>query len=213
MKVILFARFCLPNPISECWFVWGMILFYPLSYCISLNSYTKCLQCGSIGVLLTNSVFTSIKFQFSGLQKGTRKLCLMLSRRLKLVITCFNLFKYVFWELVLQGKQSMDVCLTFDDTTAELMILGFISLLLTFGQKYISKICVPIKVAESMLPCAKKVSTTTEEEHRRKLLWFERRFLASDSKAYKCKTVSESIPKLILGFWTSSIRLAMWEWS
>ncbi|KAF3440893.1 hypothetical protein FNV43_RR19179 [Rhamnella rubrinervis] len=76
---------------------------------------------------------------------------------------------------------------------AELMILGFISLLLTFGQSYIARICIPIKVAESMLPCTKKVSTTTEEEHRRKLLWSERRFLAGDSYAPKCKTGSEPI--------------------
>ncbi|KAI6671624.1 hypothetical protein NL676_006509 [Syzygium grande] len=38
----------------------------------------------------------------------------------------------------------------------ELMILGFISLLLTFGQSYIAKICIPTSVAETMLPCDKK---------------------------------------------------------
>ncbi|KAH7519808.1 hypothetical protein FEM48_Zijuj08G0076400 [Ziziphus jujuba var. spinosa] len=70
---------------------------------------------------------------------------------------------------------------------AELMILGFISLLLTFGQSYIARICIPIKVAKSMLPCAPKESTT-EEEQRRKLLWFERRFLATDSYGHICKT-------------------------
>ncbi|CAL9207809.1 unnamed protein product [Musa hybrid cultivar] len=57
---------------------------------------------------------------------------------------------------------------------AELMILGFISLLLTFGQKYIVKICVPYKVADTMLPCSRKTDTETEEEadgrHRRRLL-------------------------------------------
>ncbi|KAI3921943.1 hypothetical protein MKX01_005632 [Papaver californicum] len=36
----------------------------------------------------------------------------------------------------------------------ELMILGFISLLLTFGQNYIAKICVPLRIADTMLPCA-----------------------------------------------------------
>ncbi|XP_010489369.1 PREDICTED: MLO-like protein 7 [Camelina sativa] len=37
---------------------------------------------------------------------------------------------------------------------AELMILGFISLLLTFGETYILKICVSRKAALSMLPCS-----------------------------------------------------------
>ncbi|URE41670.1 hypothetical protein MUK42_05426, partial [Musa troglodytarum] len=57
---------------------------------------------------------------------------------------------------------------------AELMILGFISLLLTFGQKYIVKICIPYKVADTMLPCSRKTDTGMEEEadggHRRRLL-------------------------------------------
>ncbi|MCL7038223.1 hypothetical protein MKW94_023685 [Papaver nudicaule] len=36
----------------------------------------------------------------------------------------------------------------------ELMVLGFISLLLTFGQNYIARICVPLRIADTMLPCA-----------------------------------------------------------
>ncbi|XP_015084528.1 MLO-like protein 9 [Solanum pennellii] len=36
---------------------------------------------------------------------------------------------------------------------AELMVLGFISLLLTFGQNFISQICIPERVADTMLPC------------------------------------------------------------
>ncbi|TKY75351.1 MLO protein-like 1 [Spatholobus suberectus] len=38
---------------------------------------------------------------------------------------------------------------------AELMLLGFISLLLTFGTKYIAKICIPESVGDIMLPCKK----------------------------------------------------------
>lgn len=53
---------------------------------------------------------------------------------------------------------------------AELMILGFISLLLTFVQDYAERICIPESVADTMLPCKKKDSES--EEHRR------RRFLA-----------------------------------
>ncbi|KAI4366260.1 hypothetical protein MLD38_022155 [Melastoma candidum] len=37
----------------------------------------------------------------------------------------------------------------------ELMVLGFISLLLTFGQTYITKICIPDDAANTMLPCPK----------------------------------------------------------
>ncbi|KAL6993344.1 MLO-like protein 10 [Sarracenia purpurea var. burkii] len=60
---------------------------------------------------------------------------------------------------------------------AELMILGFISLLLTFSQYYIAKICIPAKVADTMLPCPLKVKISTE----RKLLWYEHRILAASS--------------------------------
>lgn len=83
---------------------------------------------------------------------------------------------------------------------AELMILGFISLLLSFGQSYIAKICIPLKVANSMLPCQKDndKSASSEEEHRRRLLWFERRFLAGAESATKCKDVSVMLPNLFL---------------
>lgn len=78
------------------------------------------------------------------------------------------------------------------------MILGFISLLLTFGQTYISRICIPTNVANTMLPCKfdgpsdSSDSKSSEEEHRRRLLWFEHRYLASTpvSTATQCKEVS-----------------------
>lgn len=37
------------------------------------------------------------------------------------------------------------------------MVLGFISLLLTFGQSYIAKICIPEAAGNTMLPCAAHV--------------------------------------------------------
>ncbi|CAL9782674.1 unnamed protein product [Musa acuminata subsp. burmannicoides] len=55
----------------------------------------------------------------------------------------------------------------------ELMILGFISLLLIFGQSYIAKICIPETLSNTMLPCPIKTDTGTAEAgggHRRKLL-------------------------------------------
>ncbi|KAG4950025.1 hypothetical protein JHK82_043226 [Glycine max] len=57
---------------------------------------------------------------------------------------------------------------------AELMILGFISLLLTFDQSYIVRICIPEKLADNMLPCpyrykeAKKASVRDGEKEFKK---------------------------------------------
>lgn len=82
----------------------------------------------------------------------------------------------------------------------ELMVLGFISLLLTFGQNYISSICIPVEIADTMLPCPKREGTHPELEHKpdkssgvegerhRRLLWNEHRVLAADSEGVGCKT-------------------------
>lgn len=40
---------------------------------------------------------------------------------------------------------------------AELMLLGFMSLILAVTQTYISNICIPTKAADTMLPCRKAV--------------------------------------------------------
>ncbi|CAK9180321.1 unnamed protein product [Ilex paraguariensis] len=77
----------------------------------------------------------------------------------------------------------------------ELMVLGFISLLLTFGQNYITKLCIPLKLANTMLPCPlnKKHEAPTEDkgagEHHRRLLWNEHRILAADSLSKECKPI------------------------
>ncbi|XP_011074255.1 MLO-like protein 9 [Sesamum indicum] len=73
-----------------------------------------------------------------------------------------------------------------DKIKAELMILGFISLLLTFGQNFIAKICVPEHIGNTMLPCSRKPHAN-EHDHHRRLLWHERRFLGADSPAEGCK--------------------------
>ncbi|XP_024975323.1 MLO-like protein 8 [Cynara cardunculus var. scolymus] len=73
---------------------------------------------------------------------------------------------------------------------AELMVLGFISLLLTFSQYYIAKICIPDSIADTMLPCPvrdKPQKDDKEEGSHRLLLWYEhRRSLAEASKS-SCK--------------------------
>nr|CAD1830652.1 unnamed protein product [Ananas comosus var. bracteatus] len=56
---------------------------------------------------------------------------------------------------------------------AELMVLGFISLLLTFGQNYISRICITEEAADTMLPCRLKLETLEAEQgkhHHRRVL-------------------------------------------
>ncbi|KAJ8543098.1 hypothetical protein K7X08_005621 [Anisodus acutangulus] len=93
----------------------------------------------------------------------------------------------------------------------ELMVLGFISLLLTFGQNYIAGICIPEKVADTMLPCPAQhvqrvvvpgqggghhapgqghhqdADNAGAGEHRRRLLWDHGRILAADSPGGGCK--------------------------
>ncbi|PRQ19357.1 hypothetical protein RchiOBHm_Chr7g0216341 [Rosa chinensis] len=83
---------------------------------------------------------------------------------------------------------------------AELMVLGFISLLLTFGQAYIAKRCIPEHYADTMLPCPYR---NGPDDHgggdkggdkggggggHRRLLWYEqeRRILAAGSSGHAC---------------------------
>lgn len=75
---------------------------------------------------------------------------------------------------------------------SELIILGFISLLLSFTTNYIAKICIPEKVADTMLPCKLRHNDARngygqEDKHKERDLWDEsfsgvkRRFLAEAS--------------------------------
>ncbi|PWA59855.1 MLO10 [Artemisia annua] len=71
---------------------------------------------------------------------------------------------------------------------AELMVLGFISLILTFSQYYIAKICIPISVADTMLPCAKRDKGEKEKEGaRRLLLWYEHGRMLAGAKESSCE--------------------------
>ncbi|XP_064994580.1 MLO-like protein 9 isoform X1 [Musa acuminata AAA Group] len=89
---------------------------------------------------------------------------------------------------------------------AELMILGFISLLLTFGQNYIIKICIPEKAADTMLPCRLKqeeVETEEDEDHHRRLLLgayremsLKHRILKEDSPVSGCSEGKVSLISL-----------------
>ncbi|CAK8561944.1 unnamed protein product [Lathyrus sativus] len=81
---------------------------------------------------------------------------------------------------------------------SELMILGFISLLLTFGQTYIVKICIPENVAHKFLPCPYNstqhgTNDEEEQEHHRKLLFYEHRYLTEDATHFPCKEGKEPL--------------------
>lgn len=90
---------------------------------------------------------------------------------------------------------------------AELMILGFISLLMTFGQSYITKICISHAAADTMLPCRLKKETIDTEgdeshdvaHHHRLLsdtvvdLGVKRRVLMRGETGSSCPKVSGSL--------------------
>ncbi|XP_027357000.1 MLO protein homolog 1-like [Abrus precatorius] len=85
-------------------------------------------------------------------------------------------------------KKAMNEAL--EKIKAELMLLGFISLLLTFGTKYIAKICINVAAGDTMLPC-KKVEKSNNSNEGRKLLSFDenmvwRRVLATASGEDYC---------------------------
>ncbi|KAF5190891.1 Mlo-like protein, partial [Thalictrum thalictroides] len=79
-----------------------------------------------------------------------------------------------------------------------LMLLGFISLILTIGQSYVASICIPLKYANTMLPCHKRKTYEPADggEHHRRLLWSERRFLAGGGDGPKCKMGEEPLISL-----------------
>ncbi|XP_062016694.1 MLO-like protein 3 [Rosa rugosa] len=61
-----------------------------------------------------------------------------------------------------------------------LIFLGFMSLILTVTQRWIAKICIPIEVAYTMLPCRKSVSTKTT-----KAVGFDRMWSTGASTAFE----------------------------
>ncbi|KAL2895231.1 MLO-like protein 5 [Bienertia sinuspersici] len=90
-------------------------------------------------------------------------------------------------------KQKKALFEALEKVKAELMVLGFISLLLTFGQNYIISICIPLDLADTMLPCAFRPIQKTKSHgsaeggggHRR-LLWYEHRMLSGGGPPVGC---------------------------
>ncbi|XP_042012809.1 MLO-like protein 9 [Salvia splendens] len=99
-----------------------------------------------------------------------------------------------------EKRRRMALVEALEKIKGELMVLGFISLLLTFGQTYITQVCIPEKISRTMLPCEFKddhheeggggggsdaKAPSQEAAHRRRLLSFERRMLGGGSDTPK----------------------------
>ncbi|GAB4828422.1 MLO-like protein 5, variant 2 [Ancistrocladus abbreviatus] len=96
----------------------------------------------------------------------------------------------------LQDRRKKALFEALEKVKGELMVLGFISLLLTFGQTYIANICIPYKLSNTMLPCPKVYESGAAKqdhaagdkgEHHRRLLWYEHRVLAGGAAPAGCK--------------------------
>ncbi|KAL7613558.1 MLO-like protein 9 [Lactuca sativa] len=85
-----------------------------------------------------------------------------------------------------------------DKIKNELMVLGFISLLLVFCQNYIASICISKKLTKDFLPCKKEDYAKEDgeggydEEAKRRLLWYEQRRLGGGAPV-ECKEGYEEI--------------------
>lgn len=64
----------------------------------------------------------------------------------------------------LKKKRKVPLFEALEKIKAELMLMGFISLLLTFTQKYLSKICVPKSVGHSWHPCKYKTDDSKYDD-------------------------------------------------
>ncbi|KAL1533398.1 MLO-like protein 9 [Salvia divinorum] len=96
-----------------------------------------------------------------------------------------------------EKRRRMTLVEALEKIKGELMVLGFISLLLTFRQTYITEVCIPEKISRTMLPCEFKEEPYEEgggsdakapsqkAALRRRLLSFEQRMLAGGGDSAK----------------------------
>lgn len=68
----------------------------------------------------------------------------------------------------------------------ELMLLGFISLLLTVFQSPISNICVPANAENMMLPCKLKTDVSSSGSEHLNIIKNRRRLLAENTSMEHC---------------------------
>ncbi|KAL4313325.1 hypothetical protein GQ457_01G008390 [Hibiscus cannabinus] len=86
-----------------------------------------------------------------------------------------------------QRRQKKAMMEALEKIKAELMLLGFISLLLTIGTYSIPAICIPEKIAYSMLPCKRKPVNGGEDGDKGK-----RKLLSYDEDMGKVALISQS---------------------
>ncbi|KAF7829070.1 MLO-like protein 10 [Senna tora] len=160
------------------------------------------LQMSFFSVLLFLVWFQGLGMAASGSSSDSRGLDQTPTWAVAVVCTFFILISIVLEKSIhgigtwLVEKPKKALLEALEKLKSELMVLGFISLLLTFGQTYIVKICLSSKLADSMLPCphdGANDSSSSEEENHRKLLSLERRYLSSDSTSNSCKAGHEPL--------------------
>ncbi|KAK9056487.1 hypothetical protein SSX86_023848 [Deinandra increscens subsp. villosa] len=102
----------------------------------------------------------------------------------------------------LKKKHKVGLLEALEKIKSELMVLGFISLLLVFCQNYIAAICVSKVLTKDFLPCKKQPDGKTpldddddgdEGDNRRKLLWYGHRRLGGDDPPKECKPGYEAL--------------------
>ncbi|KAK1441592.1 hypothetical protein QVD17_07603 [Tagetes erecta] len=99
----------------------------------------------------------------------------------------------------LKKKHKVGLLEALEKIKAELMILGFISLLMTFCQNYIAAICVSKVLTKDFLPCKKEPDgkpplDDDDIDTRRKLLWYDHRLLGGgDGPPKECKPGYENL--------------------
>lgn len=81
------------------------------------------------------------------------------SNRVRIILDCFRFMVFFFFLYEAKILYPSVLCLRL-----ELMLLGFVSLLLTVCQKSIAKICIPRSVGETFLPCKTLTESDSEEE-------------------------------------------------
>lgn len=73
----------------------------------------------------------------------------------------------------------------------ELMLLGFISLLLTVTQNTISRICIPPHLATTMLPCKRETGSSNHEKIHNQAINNRRQLLSASNSAEHCARVGK----------------------
>ncbi|KAK2988208.1 hypothetical protein RJ640_020690 [Escallonia rubra] len=102
-----------------------------------------------------------------------------------------------------QKRQNKAMIEALEKIKAELMLLGFISLLLTVGTSYVTKICITKKLGNTLLPCNENLEKGDDGNYgRRRLLSYAEdmawRRVMSESKDYAKKDYCTSIGKVSL---------------